>query len=330
MTPELKTQFKNDVFSLLRHEKGGHVERWLYSDHLYEPDSVTGANLMESFNNTAQSYYIVPNSQKLIPQLTSQLSGLMAEFDTVADFGCGGKRAVMMKALPIVQGCPNVKIYAPLDFSQENLNSAQTVIERNAPQLSVKPQKVDFFANSVHLPGQKVLGLFLGSTISNLEMREGSPLPIHRAIDALSKIRASLSNANDNMLIVDYDSNHDMRSLFAAYDNVYGNRFVSALMYQVHDFLKPEGHFYPSQWYCERVFDPNNHVLHHCIACSMDQDFEIDGMRFQIKRGQRFVAINSIKYPTDIFHDIALQAGFRPLAPVQDDEERITFQPLMV
>ena len=69
-------------------------------------------------------------------------------------------------------------------------------------------------------------------------------------------------------------------------------------------------------------------MLHHCIAATEDQSFSIGEQRFDVRKGDRFVAINCFKFPVDWFQDMASKAGFENAEPIFDHQKRMVIQPL--
>jgi len=327
MHTQTRKNFKADILALFRGERGGHVEKYLYTHTPYEQDGMSGAGLINSFNRSSPFYYIGPDTERMIPDVASAIAPLTEDFEQVADFGCGGEASILTKTLPLIAGCPNAKLYTAIDFSRGNLAAARTTLQSRRPDLEVKTIKADFFQDTLNIPRDALLALLLGSTITNLEMRETDPLPKEQAVKALRHIKDQLPPGS--LLLADYDSNQDPDSLLRGYDNLYSNRFVSNLAYLIDRELGPKGNFHPALWATHRVWNSREGVMHHCISALEDQDFSIDEERFQPRAGTRFVAINSVKFKEETFASITRCASYDSLPPIHSDAGRIVFQPLL-
>lgn len=324
----LKAQFKADFIDLITYKRGGHIGSWLYNDAYFEQDNMTGADIMGAFNQSATQYYPAHILPKLISKAVNKYAPYFSQFKRVADFGVGSKEMVLTKSMPIVKGCPNAEIYCPIDLSQHYLKGAKHVANDNCPNLRVTLQQIDFFRQ--HMPDQHIdtLGIMFGLTLHNVEMKEGDDFPIEEYVQKLNFIKASLNGGN-NMFLPDVDINQDSESIIRAYDNLHGNRFVKNLMYLVEKELAPQGNFKPHAWAHQLVWDSEKHVLHNCIRCLENQDFEIDGEKYVVRDSERFPCINSVKMPLDKFHEIAKYCDFGIEDSVIDDQNKMAL-PLLI
>jgi len=319
--------FKTDIIDLLSRKRGGHVERWLYSD--IARDEVTGSALWSAFIRAAKNYYVLPNEVALIENSSALLSNRFNKFDTIVDLGVGSKQSVTSKVLPIVKHATSAKNYAPVDLSKAYLRGAEEVIEANTI-LDVKPTKGNFFEDDLELPGRNRLALFFGATISNVDAMEGEEFPQQEIIQKLGHVAGLLKNDHDNLLLASFDSNADPASIKHAYEDAHWKRFVANLSYSMDAVLDIKGNFRPSAWHHESVWDDKAKVLHHMIVASENQNFEIDGQEFDVRKGERFVAINCFKFPVEWFQDMAREAGFNVEKPYHDHQQRMVIQPLRI
>ena len=247
------------------------------------------------------------------------------DIDTVVDFGVGDKLAIMNKVLPIIRGLDNVKMYAGIDVSEDFLKAACKRVSEGAGILAT-PINGDFYKDRITLPGRKKLGLMLGSTITNQNMKEGDDFPRAEIVSKLSHIKQTMGAGNH--MIFTYDSNPDPDSAMNAYDHVFWSRHVTGMMYEVNKYA--EGNVKPSAGGHKMVGDSNAHVIHQCSEATENQNFSIDGHDFHISKGERFVTVNNFKYPLKLFQDLCEEAGFNIGKSHQDHQNRMRLQMLSI
>lgn len=320
--------FKRDILDLFARKRGGHVQRWVYSDRERGAEE-SGSALWHAFLRACHNYYVLPNEIDLIRASIPHLahSGRLGIFDTIVDFGPGDENAIRNKAMPVILGCENARIYAPIDLSQEFLRRATSEIATNCKNIAIQSFVRDFFKDTFVLPGRKRLGIFFGATISNQEMMENGPFPENIIIQRLEHIGKLIGN--DNEMLITFDANPDSKSAVDAYDHITWRRLFTGVMYDIKALLKPKGNFRPSAWHHESVWDDRAHVIHQCITADRDQNFSIDGQEFRIQKGERFIIKNNFKFPVPVFQAMAKNAGYKINGVFQDSQKRMTLQHLL-
>ncbi len=309
--------FEKDIIDLFSGARGGHAQKWLYADHP-RPDRHSGSQLWHDFLVAAKSYYPIRGETEMMPKLIADLA---PDFDTVVDFGIGDEKAVRQKTLPLLRSQKDLKWYYAIDISNDNLQSGVAAIKRDLPHLRTRGVQGDFYEVQNGMEGRKRLGLFLGSTISNLDMKADDEFPREQIVERLATLGKTMRGGEEGSLVVSLDANPDLAHALDAYQHPVFARMMTGLMYDVQSLLKPQGRFNPSMWHYAPVADPKNHVVHQIISPSMDQDFEISGKRFSVRRGDQFVVINCFKYPLDLFVEMLKEAGLKPkAAPVESDD----------
>jgi|GEM_PF-2452970 len=369
--------FKKHTLELFGRTRGGHMARWVYVDLHRGGDLSTGSELWTAFINASQSpdssYYISRQEIELIarPKTIKTINNLFSKAHRVVDFGSGSTNAVKYKALPIVHGLSNVEIYSPLDISEHLLGQAEELANENSPP-DVEPIHADFetgkmqeTGESIHFdnPDENRLGLFLGSTITNQEMDIGAEFPRTEIVRQLENFGDILSNGTrtekrDHGLIVGYDSNHDVESAYAAYeDSPDGPKIwaplVTGVMFDIKKILDPQPFnaqhcgFDPLGWHHERVVeegpalddknpdgDKQYIVLHQCVVADKRQDFTIgengSTRRFIVNPGDKFVIKNNFKFNPAFFRQLAREAKFNPRRTIQADGNNMVLQTLDV
>lgn len=327
LQPQTLAEFQSDIIDLFSLRRGGHVQRWLYTDRTRTGTMPPGSTLWQSFLRANRNYYVLPDEIGLIADTVPRLKRRFRDVDTLVDLGPGDEKAVRHKTLPVIEACPNTRIYAPVDLSRRFLQLAQRVIGNNRKGVTVMPFHNNFYRDPIHLPGKNRLAVFFGATISNMALLEGQEFDPSNVVQRLAHIASFVEN--DNQMLITFDANPDSASAIRAYDNINWRRLITGIMYDVHDLLKPEGDFRPSAWHHEPVWNENAHVIHQCVVASRSQKFSIAGHEFDIQRGQRFVVKNNFKYPLGMFRSLAREAGFKT-GHYYQDQGRVTLQHLVV
>lgn len=300
--------FSQDITDLFSFKRGGHVQKWLYADH-DRPDHKSGSQIWHDFLVAAQNYYPIRGETEMMPSL---IASIAPDFDTVVDFGIGDEKALRQKTIPLLRSQKGLQRYYAVDISNDNLNAGMAEINRDLPHIKTRGLNGDFYEIQRGIEGRKRLGLFLGTTISNLDMRIGDEFPRAQIVRRLATLGKTLHGGDENSLVVSFDANPDLAHALRSYDHPVFARMMTGLMYDVQSQLKPKGRFNPSMWHYAPIADVKNHVIHQVVSPSMDQDFEINGRRFSVKRGDKFVVMNCFKYPLELFIDMVREAGLKP------------------
>ncbi len=316
-----KELFKQDILELLSHSRGGHAGKWVYAD-TKRPSFGTGAELWHDFVTANNNYYPIRAEIDLIPTL---LNGLAKNYDTVIDFGIGDEFALNGKTLPILLSQENLRKYAPIDISRNELDNGLLHLKSKLKGIHTQAIESDFYSPKA-IEGHNKLGLFLGTTISNQDMMVGEKLPRETIVNRLKTLKETTHGSGDSSLIISLDTNPDLNHALDAYQHISWVRMMTGLMYDIQTHLKPEGNFTPSMWHYAPVIDKENHVIQQVLSPSIDQDIVIDGQEFNVKKGDQFVAINNFKYPLDLFKEMIEEAGLVPYkAPITSDEHSMCF-----
>jgi uncharacterized SAM-dependent methyltransferase len=314
------TPFKQDVIDLFSGKRGGHVEHWLYSDTLRKEYS--GSQLWQEFLKASKDYYVLNNEIDLIARNATKIASALPAIDAVIDFGVGDGQALQKKVLPIVESLKTVKSYIGVDLSNEFLRNAQNTITTTYPDMDIQTIQTDFFKTSFPLPPKNSLGLMLGSTITNLDMKMNDVFPRNHIVNRLKHLKALMSK--DNHLLISYDANTDPKSVKEAYSNEYWGRHVTGIMYDVEGLTK--GDFSTEDWKHTRIWNSEAHVLHQCAESTRHQHFYIDDYCFDIPKGKQFVTVNNFKFPTPLFQSMCEEVGFEVKDYYTDNQNRMQLQ----
>ena len=301
-------QFKKDIIDLFSKKRGGHVQKWLYSDHIRE-DKSSGSRLWHHFIKNNKKYYPIQREIELIP---SFIDSEDHDYDTVIDFGLGDKQAINHKILPILESQSKLKRYAAIDISANQLNAGMDIVQCQFKNIEIDLIKGDFYQKHKDIKGQKKLGLFFGSTISNQEMMVGEKLPEKEIIERIKILsKTTLGEEGSGTLVISLDTNPALQESLNAYQHQSWVLMMTGLMHDVQDILHPTGNFNPTLWHYAPIIDKKNYVLQQVITPTVDQTFIIDEHEFSLKKGEQFVVKNNFKFPLDLFKEMIKKAKLK-------------------
>lgn len=316
-----QTGFLEAVKATLRHERHGIVGAWQYSDSHYDGDPVHGALLWEAFLKASKDYYPLRSEIELIQHHARRLLRFQREPVTLVDFGPGPQEAVLDKTVPIARLFARIAGYCPVDLSRDYLLAACRTLHNENPAIPMQAFNMDFFVDDIPLPGDHArLGLFFGSSISNIEGSPADGLPEDEIVRQLTRLRLALGPRGS--LLMAYDANQDEGSIMRSYLHPLQVAFGSNLMHRIKRDLPVFGDFDPEAWRYEPVWHAATHQLCHTVVCERDQTFWLDNERFAIKSGERFTLNNSYKYPVHKMREWGARAGFTHQDCVMDSKNR--------
>lgn len=316
-------QFKKDIIDLFTKTRGGHIDHWLYND--LPRNQLTGSQLWKAFLKASCNYYILPNEVSLIQKCSKDITKQMSNLDTVVDFGVGGEMAITNKVMPIISKLENLQQYTGVDISQSFLDTACKKVEND---LGIKTTAIkrDFYKLNEKLSGNKRLGLMFGSTITNQDMKEKDPFPKKQIVKNLSHLKNLIGT--DGKMLITYDGNQNIKSAMNAYNNIFWSQHVTGIAYDINKIAF--GNFSITGWKHTKLWDRNASVIHQCIEATQKQEFYIDEHRFNINKGERFVAVNNFKYPPNVFKSMCEEAGFNLDTSYSDNQNRMHIQSLSI
>jgi len=310
--------FKKDVLTLFLRLNGGHAQHWMYGTNK-RPDGTTGSGLYSDFIANNRHYYPIKAESALIHEVINKLS---KEYDTMVEFGVGTRNSLLNKTARIIRTQPNLKRFYGFDISQENLDTARQVLSKHVPGLTLHDVCANFYTKRFRPQGKHVLGSFLGTTISNLNMMVGGTLPRNELTKNLKKLVTNSKGTSGGSLLFSFDANDDWNQIDKAYSHPLHDKVIIGLMHDIHDKLKPEGNFNPLMWQHVQINDKKNHVKHLCIAPKQDQFFKIGRYEFEFRKDDTpLVITNCFKIPVDVMLGMVEEAGLKRIsAPISADD----------
>ena len=183
---------------------------WLFYDQ-------AGSHLFEQITALPE-YYLTRTERALFQRYADDIFLDLNDPVTIVELGAGTatKTGILLDAATRFQ---QGVVYQPIDVSPTALDEARESLERQFPQVVVRPQIANYVTDPVRIhrePGSKVLALYIGSSIGNFSPSE--------ARGVLSSLRSQLRPGDALLLGTDLaPSRHkSVEALLAAYDDAAG------------------------------------------------------------------------------------------------------------
>ena len=279
--------------------------RWLYDD--------VGSALFEAICLLPE-YGLTRADARILAAHSSEIAHLASRPVRVAELGSGtGEKsrailAALTRERPLT--------YVPIDISRAALARCE------AEMASVPGLKVDAFegeyleglshAVAARKPGERLLALFLGSTIGNFDRREAEAF--------LRKVRQAL--APGDPLLLGTDLIKPVPDLLAAYDDPAGvtAAFNRNLLARLNREL--DANFDLARFTHEARWDEPERRIEMHLRSLAEQSVDIPGarLRVRLRAGETLWTESSHKYAPDEISKIARRTGFRCLRSWSDRE----------
>ncbi len=183
---------------------------WLFYDE-------AGSQLFEQITALPE-YYLTRTERALFQRYSEDIFLDLNDPVTIVELGAGTatKTGILLEAATRFQ---QGVVYQPIDVSPTALAEARESLERQFPQVIVRPQVANYVTDPIRIhrePGSKVLALYIGSSIGNFSPAEA------RAV--LRNLRSQLCPGDALLLGTDLaPSRHkSVAALQAAYDDASG------------------------------------------------------------------------------------------------------------
>jgi L-histidine N-alpha-methyltransferase len=163
-------------------------------------------------------YYLTRTERELFVAHADEIVTALGADVTLAELGAGSaaKTGVLLRAATKFQ---NEVLYQPIDISPSALDEAAASIAERIPGVKVEPQVANYITERYDIArpkGQKVLALYIGSSIGNFSPSE--------AVQILSNLRQHLQAGDALLLGTDLAPSvgKSVDTLLAAYDDAAG------------------------------------------------------------------------------------------------------------
>ena len=286
-----------------------HEQKWLSARYLYDE---MGSALFEAITLLPE-YGLTRADERVIARCAAELARRFQGAVVVAELGSGSGRKTR-RILENFRARQRTLDYYPIDVSQRALETCRVELGRVA---SVIPLECTYLEGIRHLaarrrPDERLLALFLGSTIGNFERPDARRL--------LAEVRRCLQPGDG--LLLGADLVKPAGVLLRAYDDALG--VTAAFNLNVLERMNRE---------LDALFDPRrfehfalwNHVesrIEMHLRSLVDQDVAIPGAGCvaEFREGETIWTESSHKYTVEELQEMAEAANYRVAGEWVDDE----------
>ncbi|AEE18766.1 dimethylhistidine N-methyltransferase [Dokdonia sp. Hel_I_63] len=226
--------------------------------------------------------------------------------------GDGKKTKVLLKHL-IERG--DTFAYLPIDISQNVLDGLKKSVEREIPDIVIKPQQGTYFEVLEDVAGyneRKKVIMVLGSNIGNL---------LHpQAIDFLTNIQKAMTPGD--LLYMGFDQKKNPQTILDAYNDPEGitEAFNKNLLHRINNEMDAD--FNPDNFKHWEVYDPETGTAKSYLVSTKDQSVTIKSLDLKVD----FTAWETIhteisqKYDDNIVEWLASESGLEIVNEFSDSK----------
>ncbi len=275
----------------------------LSSKYFYDDE---GSRLFQAIMQLPE-YYLTRAEHEIFesqrPDIYAALAASHAGFDLIElGAGDGVKTAVLIEYF-LTQAADFT--YAPIDISQEAIDSLTHKFAAAFPSLKMNAQTGDYFQILETLKSysrRRKVVLFLGSNIGNFLRPQ--------AIDFFRHLRASLND--DDLLFVGFDLQKDPQVILPAYDDAQGvtAQFNLNLLRRINREL--DGDFVLENFSHYAVYHPTECAARSFLISRTAQDVTIGALNrsFHFAPWEPIFMEISQKYSLPMIEELARESGF--------------------
>jgi L-histidine Nalpha-methyltransferase len=300
--PAIRARFLWDVLEGLGRPRKAIPSLWFYD--------ARGSELFQRIM-ALDAYYPTRIEHEILArhagEITAPLGGGPC---TVVDLGAGDGTKTRLLLAPLHGRCTRAG-YAPIDISSAALADVSARTASTFPRLRITPVQAEYFDGLRalhHLDAGKLLVLFLGSNIGNLETPE--------AVAFLRTMRTAL-RPGDHVL-VGFDLLKDLRVLRAAYDDEAGVTAAFNLNLLARINRELDGGFDLDAFEHVATFDPARPAMESWLRSRRRQRVRVAGRSFTFEAGESIHTEISCKYREEDVTAFAVAAGFHEVGRFRD------------
>lgn len=276
----------------------------------------------ELFNEicTLPEYYLTRTEAVIMANHAREMAARIGPRTAVIEFGAGSNA----KAKRLLGVLDSPLAYVPVEISGEYLSEQADDLQRDFPDLSIKPVVADF-TKPFDLPEhpvtpQKNLIFFPGSTIGNFT-REA----------ALNLLRVMLAEAKSGgSLLIGVDLVKSFDTVYAAYNDSQGvtEEFNRNALLHINDGLGAT--FEPELFRHEAIYDKQKNRIEMRLVSLERHEVDVAGHAIEFDSGEHIVTEYSHKYSISGFKALAESAGWRHEAVWSDADDLFSVHYLSV
>jgi uncharacterized SAM-dependent methyltransferase len=287
--------FRRDAVDLLTLQRSGHAGRWTY-------DGNWGA-----FVGDNPVYHTFVEQCGLFALHAEALAKRAGNLGTALDIGASSREAFVRMLLLVLARMPDLREFISLDICDAFPAATAEVAGRWLPGVKLTPVRGDFYAAMPALR-EPVLAFFLGSTISNIVLREGETLT-----QGITRTLTWFANAlpQGSKFILSYDSCHDPKQLERAYDHPIFAAMERGIVTRMNRELGLKGMTVNDVRFVATWF-PERHLWELGLELLRNVEFDLGGIRGRLEAGQRLWTGSCYKPPDTVMGDAVAASPFRP------------------
>ncbi len=285
---------------------------WLFYDE-------AGSHLFDAITDLPE-YYLTRTERALFAAHADEILTLAADGQrlTLLELGAGSssKTGILLEAAVAQQGS---LVYQPIDVSSTALDEAAAILTERFPGVTVAPQVANYITEGFTLtrePGERVLSLYIGSSIGNFSPAEASGI--------LQNLRDHLHPGDSLLLGCDLapGPHKSVDALLAAYDDAAGvtaafnKNILHRLTRELDADFRPEAFAHRSRW------NPAASRIEMHLESLAEQTVHIDGKRITFASGETIHTENSCKFTEDGIATLLASTGFAPTRTWTDSDQR--------
>lgn len=295
-TRKATTTFEEDVVKGLTHFPKSLSSKYFYDkkgDALFQKIMA-----MPSYYLTDSEYEIFETHKEAICKQFEDKNG----FDLI-ELGAGdGKKTKVL--LHHLSEKNKVFTYLPIDISQNVLDGLKESVEREIPNLTIKPQQgmyFDILKDLTNYNNRKKVIMVLGSNIGNL---------LHpKAIEFLSNIQEAMNKGD--LLFMGFDQKKNPQTILDAYNDPEGitAAFNKNVLHRINKEM--DANFNVDQFKHWEVYDPETGTAKSYLVSKTEQEVCIKKLDLKVsfKAWESIHTEISQKYDDSIVHWLANESG---------------------
>lgn len=308
---EQSNDFADDIQSLFKHEKEGHMERWEYGPSLFDNDPAGGSAHWANLVKNPGNYYLTEGDISCIQHAinTDVLQKYLSKTDNVIELGPGSEKAILSKTIPFLNKCPNLKKYIAVDATLEQAKQSAFLVRKKL-SVNVGVRECNFMHTSMSpiKLGKSALVMW-GSSLGNIEGSAGNN-PQKKLIGTLNLIQQGMKSGD--ILIICFDTEQNENKIVKAYSEPYLQAQVLSVVHKAKRDLYISGTFDPKIWRHKPVWYAKSQQLAHTLYPLFDQELHFDNQIVKVPAWTEFISNNSYKFSPEAIISASKNAGFAP------------------
>lgn len=296
-----QSDFHSDVITGLSQNQKTLPCRWLYDQR--------GSELFEEITELPE-YYPTRTEIGIFRAQLPAMAKAIGSGAHVVEFGAGAgtKTRLLLDALNTPRS------YLAIDISADFLKSSIAALAGDYPEIEVIPVVGDFMdcatLSATELPAGNRLAFFPGSTIGNLLDEE--------IVAFLGAVREMLGK--DGRFLIGFDLVKAEDVLVPAYDDAAGVTAAFNLNLLTRINRELDGSFDLDAFAHEARWNDSAGRIEMHLVSKTDQAVQVNGDRFEFKKGETIHTENSRKFQMENFKELAATAGWSLKQTWHDDK----------